>query len=600
MRAGQPEHPNERRARGERPVEALHVAPCTNDRGLAVGAATWLTTSAGGIVAAAKEPVPTFEVKQVTVPLFGVVEAPDQAAWLSAFAAASATTQVQVDEAALNLIAEELELDADGLAADAERYVSGQYRAKARGMGGSRLGDLGEVLTFLMNRVPGREIVRVVSWRPGANQAVKGSRFPQPDFIVTDASGSAEALEVKSTEAFDFIALRDTPKKWTWLQPWSSVAGCRERALPQLAYVAGALTPQQHSLVVRAGKVVPFPVGKGVGAAVIAVDGRTGRLRSDPKFRTPKNCRTARRDCWSCIPSACNFVLVTMPNAPGMLSLGGAEDGPGSFLRSYERWSQALAARDLLAVSATIGPLVQAIEIWLAAASVVEPEVLRGFWGSYLGDAMRSRGIDVAVPRSLGDLSREEWNSEWSPAPVAEPKGREAAVEDIAGIVLESQDTGTPFLVSARPRSDERGTDTVSVRGDTAFLEFHLVSNTWWMASTVETNDSASTIAARLVSFALEVSGWSNALPTGAAVPLRELVAQVGDHRLRLGWESKAAPARSAARRSWIREWEFWHPYGEWRWPPWPVLLLHGDPRVRLRVTPDGRASLRVARTLLR
>lgn len=550
---------------------------------------------------AAEEPVPTFEVKQVTVPLFGVVEAPNQAAWLSAFAAASATTQVQVDEAALNLIAEELELDADGLAADAERYVSGQYRAKARGMGGSRLGDLGEVLTFLMNRVLYREIVRVVSWRAGANQPVKGSRFPQPDFIVTDASGSAAALEVKSTEAFDFIALRDTPKKWTWLQPCSSVAGCREQALPQLAYVAGALTPQQHSLVVRAGTVVPFPVGKGVGAAVIAVDGRTSGLRSDLKFRTPKSCRQASRDCWWCIPSACHFVLVTMPNAPGMLSLGGgAEDGPRSFLHSYERWSQALAARDLLAVSATIGPLVEAVETWLAAASVVEPEVLRGFWGSYLGDAMRSRGIDVAVPGGLGDLSREEWNFEWSPAPLAEPAGREAPVEDITRIVLQSQDAGTPFLISARPRSDERGSDTVSVRGDTSFVEFHLVSRTWWMASTVETIDSASTIAARLVSFALEVSGWRNAPPTGAAVPLRELVAQVGDHRVRLGWESKAAPAHSAAWRSWIRDWPFWLLDEQWPRPPWPVLLLHGDPRVRLRVTPDGRASLRVARTLLR
>jgi hypothetical protein len=503
-----------------------------------------LTTSAGGIVVAAEEPVPTFEVKQVTVPLFGVVEAPNQAAWLSAFAAASATTQVQVDEAALNLIAEELELDADGLAADAERYVSGQYRAKARGMGGSRLGDLGEILTFLVNQVPGSEIVRVVSWRAGAGQVVKGSRFPQPDFIVRDANGSAAALEVKSTEAFDFIDLRDAPKKWTWLQPCSSVAGCREQALPQLAYVAGALTPQQHSLVVRAGTVVPFPVGKGVAAAVVAVDGRTEGLRSDPKFKTPKGCRQANRDCWSCIPSACHFVLVTMPNAPGMLSLGGgAEDGPESFLHSYERWSQALAARDLLAVSATIGPLVEAVETWLAAASAVEPEVLRGFWGSYLGDAMRSRGIDVAIPGGLGDLSHEEWNFEWSPAPLAEPTGREAPVEDITRIVLQSQDTGTPFLISARRRSDERGSDTVSVRGDTSFVEFHLVSRTWWMASTVETIDSASTIAARLVSFALEVSGWRNAPPTGAAVPLRELVAQVGDHRVRLGWESKAVPA---------------------------------------------------------
>lgn len=126
--------------------------------------------------------MPTFEVRQIEVPLFGVVEAPNQAPWLNAFPAATATTRVQVDAAALDTIASDLELDAEGLAADAERYVNGSYRAKARGMGRSRLGDLGEILTFLVNRMPGQEIVRVVSWNAGIGQAIKGSRFPQPDF----------------------------------------------------------------------------------------------------------------------------------------------------------------------------------------------------------------------------------------------------------------------------------------------------------------------------------------------------------------------------------------------------------------------------------
>lgn len=556
--------------------------------------------SAGGIVGAAEEPVPTFEVKQVTVPLFGVVEAPDQAAWLSSFAAAGATTQVQVDNAALNLIADELELDADGLAEDAERYVSGRYRVKARGMGGSRLGDLGEILTFLVNQVRGSEIVRVVSWRAGAGQAVKGSRFPQPDFIVRDANGSAAALEVKSTEAFDFIDLRDAPKKWTWLQPCSSVAGCREQALPQLAYVAGALTPQQHSLVVRAGTVVPFPVGKGVAAAVVAVDGRTEGLRSDPKFKTPKTCRDANRSCWSCIPSGCHFVLVTMPNAPGMLSLAGtAGERAANWLPAYRRWSQALAARDLLAVRESVGALSEAVSTWLASPDLPQPEVLRAFWGSYLHDAMRSRGLDVAVPGQLGNLTGPVFDFGWSPAPLAEPTNRESSIEEIARVIGDAQESLAPFTMSARLRGDDRAEGSLSVGLAGDFVGFRLASDTWWTAGAIENTDSASAVATRLLSAALEASGLP-VTPDRGGFALREVVAQVGENTVRLGWESKPVTPRSTSWRSLLRYWPFWFEPEGWTWPPWPVLLALGDPRVRLRVRRDGRAELRVHKTLLR
>ncbi len=542
--------------------------------------------------------MPTFEVNQVDVPLFGVVEAQNQEAWLTAFSATTTTIQVQVDAAALDIVAADLELDAEGLVADAERYVNGNYRSKARGLGGSRLGDLGEILAFLVNRAHGHEIVRVVSWRAGIGQAIKGARFPQPDFIIKDKTGLS-ALEVKSTEAFDFVDLRDTTKKWIWLQPCTSVGVCRKRALPQLAFVGGVLTPQQHRLVVRKGNIVPFPVGKGVAAAVLAVDGRTNALRSDPKYKTPKACRQANRDCWSCLPKTCHFVLVKMPNAPGALSLGGASsDGSARWLRAYQRWSQALAVRDLLAVRESLDVLVEQVASWLAASDQVNADVLRGFWGSYLQDAMRSRGLDVEVPGQLGDLSRPELGFEWTRAPVAEPTNREGSVEDIMLLVAQDQDSAAPFMMSARlQRNDLDTEDSVSVRSQDDYVEFHLVSETWWTQGAVETIEKASLIATRLLSFALEASSWPVPMKV-AGVPLREVAAQVGDRKVLFGWESKSATPRSALWKSWMRDWPFWFDYEPC--PPWPVLLVLGDPRVRLRVMLDGRANLRVLRTLLR
>jgi hypothetical protein len=65
----------------------------------------------------------TFEIKQVNVPLFGMVDGPNQATWLSIFSAPQhpSTTTICLDASALDIIAEDLELDAEGLVADAER-----------------------------------------------------------------------------------------------------------------------------------------------------------------------------------------------------------------------------------------------------------------------------------------------------------------------------------------------------------------------------------------------------------------------------------------------------------------------------------------------
>jgi hypothetical protein len=57
----------------------------------------------------------TFEIKQVHVPLFGVFDSPDKASWYAKFSSSTELTQVQVDPSALDMIADDLGLDAEGL-----------------------------------------------------------------------------------------------------------------------------------------------------------------------------------------------------------------------------------------------------------------------------------------------------------------------------------------------------------------------------------------------------------------------------------------------------------------------------------------------------
>lgn len=540
----------------------------------------------------------TFNLKQVTIPLFGEVEN-NTATWLAAFATAGVTTPLQFDDAVLDLIASELELDAEGLLGNVDRYVRGQYRAKACGLGGTCLGDLGEILTFLVNRaVPNREIARVVSWRRGPGQPVKGSRFPQPDFIIEDPGNAAAALEVKSTEAFDFTNLRDNTNEWTHLKPCSFANRCRKQALPQLAYTGGTLTPQEHSLLRKDGKLVPFPVGKGIATAVAAVDGRINELRTDQRFRTPPACRNASRYCWSCVPANCHFVLVTMPNIPGALSLAGPCREGFTWIRAYARWSQALAARDLIAVRATLPPLVEALAGWLGETGVHEPNVLRAFWGSYLSDAMRSRGFDIDVPRTLGDLESDRFNYEWSPASLSEVANREVSIDTVwQTIIASSQDgkTAAPFLLSARLQGDDDPSESLSVDTTGDFVEFRLASSTWWRAEKVPNTETASKIAARLFALALKASRHP-AAPHLNRVPVRALAARVGEQTIVFGWESIAATADPELWWRFLRGWPTGQHHRRWRWS---ALLAAGDPRTRLRVLSDGRAHLRIHKSLL-
>lgn len=542
----------------------------------------------------------SFGIKKLDVSLFGVVESPNQAPWHQSFAAASSIEQLAIDEGVLEIVAAGLEMDADGFVLDAKRYVAGEYRSKAKGLSGGRLGDVGEVLTYLVNQAEGREIIRVVGWRKDVQQPLKGSKFPQPDFLINEQHGLA-ALEVKSTEALDFIDLRDSVKTWKWLKPCAAVAGCRNEALPQLGYVGAVLTPQKHQLLLMDGKVVPFPVGKGVATTVAAVDGRAHALRQHNKYKTPPACRDAKRNCWACIKPTCHFVIVRMPNAPQMLSMAGPMgDGAKEWFRAYRRWGQALAVRDVLAARSTLRDLIQAVSFWLDAFTSQTPTkvesagLVRAFWGFHLADAMASRGLIAEGIEALAGVGRVQPNLRWTAAGLAEPVAREVAMQQLTGFLRDSH--GTPRLASASARLNE-GSQTdgsVTVRVDSESVEFHVLAEAWWKDRGLEGTDEASTIARELLFVALRSSGWQGD-PGPVDVRLREAAVQLGDERRIMGWVLDQANIRLTSSFQWAVACALGMKEGRGALcHRWLISLEIGDPRARLVVTREGHGMLRL------
>ena len=117
----------------------------------------------------------TFQLREVTSNLLHKKQ--DEAFWHQFADNKSAARSVRIREGSLEVLADGLELDADGMAFDLERYVQGKYRSKAKGPGGNRLGDFGECLTYLLCLRAGQHPVRVVRRRAG-NKRDTGSPSP--------------------------------------------------------------------------------------------------------------------------------------------------------------------------------------------------------------------------------------------------------------------------------------------------------------------------------------------------------------------------------------------------------------------------------------
>jgi hypothetical protein len=528
----------------------------------------------------------TFNIKRVQVPLFRYVESTNQEKWRAAFEAGTTITPVELDDSALDIISSDLQLDADALAIDAERYATGLYRDKSKGLSGGRLGDFGEVLSYLIYKHEKSQLVRVIGSKlPGKLKA--GDKYPKPDFLVLDPNGDPlSALEVKSREAFDYQFLNGC--HWGFLQPCAQVKACRAESLRQLAYkkVGKKKVGQKHQLIHSGGTVVPFPVGKGIAAAVLAVDGRVNKLRIDPKLKTPPLCVKQNRDCWSCLPQDQHMVLVTMENEPGKLMLAGEGSDSGDWLRAYERWAQAVTYSDLIATRETLNTLIETTMPWLQTRQRSARQRLRRFWVEDLTEVMRSRGLGLDARGLYGDGGSPDFDFE----PAREPYAREFSEDGLRGLIGDPVgDNRVPFLGSFLARGRD-GRNSITIEGDRDSLEFRLISDNWRRRRPVANEREASELALFLINCALTANGYSELLP-GWNVPLREISARVNEEKILLGWEVTGfwyGPAWAAVFTQ--------SPYRPW--PSWPAMLAIGHPSVRLLVRPDGRATFRFPRGL--
>lgn len=481
----------------------------------------------------------TFSIREINSSLFGVVEAEPPSDWRKQFSTHQALTSVKLDQAAFDLIASDMGKDGYGIMHAAQRYVSGQYPLNVLGLE-SELGDLGEFLTFLVYKARNVTIERVAGIVPGKKME-EGDRFPKPDFILEN-NGQLEALEVKSTQAFDFLKL-DTTKTWTWLQPCSAVKACREEALPQLGYIDLPPSKLQHKLKTHHERIVAFPVQKGIAAAVLAVDGRVDTLRQDKRFRTPNFCRPAN-NCWTCLPSKHHFVMVHMPNTPDRLALGGsAGDKSSAWLNAYARWTRALHARDRIAARPVLDELASAVGDWLDGSTNPNADAMRTFWRHYLHSAMHSRGIDLPVPPIGKTAPAQVGGAPFTPR--LEPPVLELQLEEFGRFATDrKQPRGA---ASAICRFDDQFAGTITARHTGGLVNLEFFSATWHAGSAIESDEDASDLAMQALFFLarsqdaqLDSAEWEDI--ADGNYPLRRVTATVGDAEVFLGWASYATP----------------------------------------------------------
>lgn len=531
-----------------------------------------------------------FELRTLDMPLFGVVELKNREKMRKQFSKGGATLRIEIDDSTYELLARELRLEARDLVSLAHRYADGDFFAGAAGLGGTCLGDFGELLAFLVNRAARREIVRVFSYA-AMGTPLKGNKFPQPDFLV-EAGPKQFALEVKSTEAFDLLDLGNI-STWRGVHACRGLPEMRTAALRQLGYLGATRTKQAHHLKLESGKTVPFPATDGQAVAVLVQDGRVRALRSDDRYKAPARCRnaTTQRSCWSCVPPGQAAVLVTMSNEPGRLALvGGHREG---WLAAYKRWTGALLAAEPMMIRAAGDELTTATAEWLLNAV---PEELRPdlaiYWARYLVDSNALHGVRTTLPRAFFpdpdvDLEPLEGVTLDAPEPTEEVSWN-AARQAVRG------NRGTPLHVSAGATGDAQW--RLSAHRSQGGWRFTLGAEEWWERRFVGDRD-ARRLGLRLINKVLDLFGWPS-VPEEAGQPdIRRLSASVGDEEVFCGWELKtwaSEKVSTAGRRflQWI-SWTYFEP--PFARPGWLHLLATGDPRVRLYVHPDGRADLSIA-----
>lgn len=520
----------------------------------------------------------TFKVKQIQVPLFGIVEArkaETKEKWYRLFAGNTGMITVTVDDEALGFIEEELQLDGQSTLYPASRYVSGEFRAKSKGLTGSTLGDFGEVITYLLKRREHQDVLRVTTWVPDPEVSrSKGDKFPQPDFIVREKSGIQLALEVKTTETFDALKLTSAkPSESILLKPCSKVTSCRSAALPQLGFVRRKLVTQRHRLeLLREGQVVPFPANQGVAVAVLAQDGRTNSLRNDLRYTSPAECSQKGRNCWSCVAPETNLLVVTMKNRPAQLSLAGSDNG--QWFRAYRRWTKAVWWRQQDQARLATRELEEAVISWISPDRSGDRSILPHFWGSYIKDICHRAGI--SVESNLPTLGDVDGLVDWTPVALTQTP-RVLSGREMTALLAGDKPPGVYTL-----ESPERGSFSLDIRQDE--LVFRYFPEPWARHEFPADEPRPDIFALHIAEIFLRLifSLGEEQLGPFPRLSSKRVTAKVGESELFFGW----TVAPRGHHFPWLRP----------AMKLWPFLLQVGDPRVCLRVHSDGRADLRVRR----
>lgn len=538
--------------------------------------------------------------KQHFAKLFGELEVTDLEPWHAKFSSASSVT-IECDEDVLELIAEELELDSDGLLSAAHRYVSGVLRPKAKGMAGMQLGDLGEVLAYLLMRKAGEIPIRVVSYELADGQGNKGD-FPRPDFLLEDGGGGLFAVEVKSTQAFVYHDLLEV-NQWMFLQPCRGVEACRDEALRQLGYVDGNLATPKHMLVTNKRRVVPFPATEGRAIAILMQDGRVSSLRSDPRYKTPPQCRDAKisRDCWDCVKSSDQVVAVTLSNNPGQIPLAGGINGDSSnWITAYRRWTQALQMHEGTAVRQTSFKLVHETRTWLEArieargdeAQNLTNSELQDFWASHIEAVVRDYSSIKYASQGLRRKASiaEEGSIEGDQVQLPRWQSKESTIDEVREVLLRNlrfpdlTPSGIWYCLTSNDQEDSNDSaDTAAISFDDDALVINFLSKDWWNGNSFEAAEQAKEIARRLVALISKIFDVEEILDK-ASIEAKAITATVDEVQIPLGWKVGFTNKWRRYRHRVYFHSRF-HPY-------FSLFCCIGD--VTVKVFRDGRATFKM------
>lgn len=521
-------------------------------------------------------------VKALTVPLFGVLDAKDQEPFYAAFAMPGQQIAMKFDDHAFAIIEQQLGLDAEQLLPAVSRYVTGQLRAGAQGMRGWHLGDFGEALVLVLHLLrSGWTVSRVVS-----SHAPNRAERPMPDFWATDPAGQLCLIEVKTSEALDYVELSQASSKR--LAPCRGVAPLRLKALRQLGFhTSGRDLGYHHYLEVlgRGRRQFPLlPARKGVAWVVLACDGRLKRLRAEKRFKTPPACLAKQRNCWDCIgagPGTMDpeVLAVELPNAPGYLPLLPPGEGGSGVFEAYRRWSEALWVAEVTAVEQSSSELAFAVLGWLSdrwSGGRLRNRMGRE-WYDYVVEATAACGVGSKAWNNLASIALFTIDRSVPPG-LRNGTARVVPPSELAALLRQPAEERTAVHLSTTLSSEAHDiADTLSLQTSPHGWSVRACSHAWWSRQSLD-GKAASDVVGRVLKLLVGDRDltWSTSNPLVLPV-----FTEASDSRVELGWRL-------------VSSWEGASPLVSGDVPDWLAWLSSGDPRASLYVFKDGRLSLTV------